>query len=83
MLMLYGVCDVRMSMGHRWNDAERGIADELGEKRVPMTPRVPQIPLLPTLTSTLGCSLHNRLLISYFTPKCYSNGKHDYKQCFP
>jgi hypothetical protein len=55
------------AMGHRWINSERGKADELGEKPVPMTLCVPQIPLLPTwcwtLASTLGCSLHNRLLI--------------------
>lgn len=48
MLMLRGVCDIRMSVGHLWNDAERGQADELGEKPVPMTLCVPQIPLLAT-----------------------------------
>ena len=48
MLMLPGAGGVRMSMGHRWNDADRGKADELGEKPVPMTLCVPQIPFLPT-----------------------------------
>jgi hypothetical protein len=82
LLRLYGVGDVWMSMQH-WE----GKADEVGEKPVHVTLCVPQIPLALTWDWTWASALrflvHNRLFIPYFTLKCHSNGRQDYKWCIP
>jgi hypothetical protein len=62
MLMLYGVGDVRTSMGHRWNDDERGKADELGRETCSSDTSCTTNPTFTDLVLNPG--LHVGMLIS-------------------